>query len=115
MRKLRLGGVVISPDPLSNARVAHLGELSVRHFMPAIFQNRQFVVAGGLASYGGSIPDSHRLAGVHTGRVLKGEKPADLPVLQATKIELFINMKTAKALGVAVPAAVLARADEIVG
>ena len=115
LAKVRAGGLVMSPDTLVNARVEQLAQLSVRNSMPAVFQGRQFVAAGGLASYGGSIPDSHRLAGLHTARVLKGEKPADLPVVQATKIELFLNTKTAKALGVSVPPSVIARADEVIG
>ena len=113
--KARAGGLVISPDPFINTRLERLAQLSLRHSLPAIAQNREFVAAGGIAGYGGSVLDSYRLVGVHIARLLKGEKPSELPVLQATKIELFINLKTAKALGVSVPPAVLARADEIVG
>ena len=82
--------------------------------MPAIYEYHQFVAAGGLASYGGSIIDSYRLAGAYVGRVLKGEKPADLPVQQASKIELLINLKTAKALGITVPQSIQNRADEVI-
>jgi putative ABC transport system substrate-binding protein len=82
--------------------------------MPAIFQYREFAVAGGLLSYGGSVADSYRLSGVYTGRILKGEKPADLPVQQATKVELIVNLKTAKALGLTVPISLLGRADEVI-
>jgi putative ABC transport system substrate-binding protein len=82
--------------------------------MPAIHETREFVTAGGLMSYGGSIVDSYRLTGVYTGRVLKGEKPANLPVQQGTKVEFYINLKTAKALGITVPLPLSGRADEVI-
>ena len=82
--------------------------------MPTVFDDRPFVAAGGLVSYGGSISDAYRLAGVYTGRILKGEKPGELPILQATKVELYINLKTAKALGITVPLPLAARADEVI-
>ena len=113
--KVRARGLVISPDPFINTRLDRLAQLGLRHSLPAIAQNRDFVAAGGLAGYGGSVRDSYRLVGVHTGRLLKGEKPSELPVLQATKIELFINAKTAKTLAISIPPAVIARADEVVG
>jgi putative tryptophan/tyrosine transport system substrate-binding protein len=101
--QLRAGALVIVTDALFISRSEQLAALTVRHAVPAIFQYREFVVAGGLMSYGGSGTDPTRLVGVYTGRILKGEKPADLPVQQAAKVELFINLKTAKALGVTVP------------
>ena len=95
------------------SRSQELGALTLRHAMPAIFQYH-FAEAGGLMSYGGSVTDSYRLSGVYTGRILKGEKAADLPVQQATRVELIINLKTAKALGITVPLPLLGRADEVI-
>ena len=93
--------------------IERLAGLTLRHAVPAIDPYREFAAAGGLISYGSDNRESYRLAGVYTGRVLKGEKPADLPVQQATKVELFINLKTAKALGITVPLPVSGRADEV--
>ena len=106
--------LVIASDTFFVSRAEQLAALTVRHGVPSIFQDRQFVAAGGLLSYGGSNTDLYRQAGVYTGRILKGEKPADLPVVQITKIELIVNLRTAKALGLVIPQAVLARADEVI-
>ena len=101
--QLRAGGLVIGPGAFFTSRSEHLGALTFRNAVPAIYHTREFAVAGGLLSYGAALADAYRLTGNYTGRVLKGEKPADLPVQQATKVELYINLKTAKALGVNVP------------
>ena len=114
LTQLRAGGLVIGTDGFLVSRSEQLAALTLRHALPAIFQYRAFVEAGGLMSYGGSVTDSYRLSGIYAGRILKGEKPADLPVQQATKVELIINLKTAKALGLTVPLPLLGRADEVV-
>jgi putative ABC transport system substrate-binding protein len=112
--QLRAGGLVISTDPFFTNQSEQLGALALRHAMPAIYQYPPFVAAGGLMSYGGSITDNLRLIGGYTGRILNGEKPADLPVQQSSKIELIINLRTAKALGITVPITLLARADDVI-
>jgi putative ABC transport system substrate-binding protein len=113
-KQMRVGGLAIGTDGFFVSRSEQLAALVTRYAMPAIFQYREFAAAGGLMSYGDSIRDSYRLSGVYTGRILKGEKPADLPVQQATKVELIVNLKTAKALGLTVPMSLLTRADELI-
>jgi putative ABC transport system substrate-binding protein len=110
---LKAGGLVIETDGLFISR-GELGALTARHAMPAIFQFRAIVAAGGLMSYGGSLADTYRTSGLYAGRILKGEKPADLPVTQSTKFDLVINLKTAKALGLTVPSTLLAIADDVI-
>jgi len=114
LAQLRAGGLVIGASSFFIARQEQLAALSVRHAVPAVFENRQFAVAGGLMSYGSSLSDAYRLAGVYTARILKGEKPSELPVQQTTKIEMYINLTSAKALGLTVPPALWARADEMI-
>jgi len=110
----RAGGLAISADTFFSGKSAELATLAFRHAVPTISPYREFAKAGGLMSYGASITDLYRLVGVYTGRILKGEKPADLPVQQAGKVELIVNLKTAKALGIAFPPSLLARADEVI-
>jgi putative tryptophan/tyrosine transport system substrate-binding protein len=112
--QLRVGALIISTDTYFNTRSEHLAALSLRHAVPAISQYRPFVAAGGLMSYGSDETEAYRLAGAYAGRILKGEKPADLPVQQATKVELIINLKTAKTLGITVPQSIQSRADEVI-
>jgi putative ABC transport system substrate-binding protein len=104
---------VVASDGFFATHSEQLAGLTVRHAVPAIHQSRDFAIAGGLMSYAGSFLESHRQAGVYTGRILKGEKPADLPVQQVTKVELHINMKAARGLGVTIPLPLSGRADEI--
>jgi putative ABC transport system substrate-binding protein len=112
--QLRAGALVIGGDPFFLSRMEQLAALTLRHAMPAIYGGNEFPAAGGLISYGGDITDSFRLVGVYVGRILKGEKPADLPVQQSTKVELIINLKAAKTLGISVPLPLVYRADEII-
>jgi putative ABC transport system substrate-binding protein len=112
--KLQTSGLVIGTDSLFNTRKEELAALSLLHRMPTIHQYREFAVAGGLMSYGTETSDLSRQVGVYTGRILKGEKPAEIPVQQATKVELIINLKTAKTLGLTFPLPLLGRADEVI-
>ena len=105
---------MISAEPLFSSRRDKLIELTARQKLPAIYTLREFVTAGGLMSYGTSITEALRLAGLYAGRILKGEKPADLPVQQSAKVELAINLRTAKSLGITVPPQIVARADEVI-
>jgi putative tryptophan/tyrosine transport system substrate-binding protein len=110
----RAGGHVISADTFFSDKGAELAALASRHAMPTVSPYREFVAAGGLMSYGGSVTELYRLVGVYTGRILNGEKPADLPVQQVTKVDLVINLNTAKAFGLTVPISLLGRADEVI-
>jgi putative ABC transport system substrate-binding protein len=112
--QLRAGALIIGADPFFTSRSRQLGELTVARRIPTIYEFREFAAAGGLISYGTSLADSYRQVGIYTGRILKGEKPSDLPVQQATKVELILNLKTAKALGITVPISLLGRADEVI-
>ena len=110
----RIGGLVIGSDPFFNTQSEQLAGLFLHHSLPAAYQYREFAAAGGLMSYGGNTADPFRQAGIYAGRVLAGQKPADLPVVQSARVELIINLNTARALGVTVPLALLGRADEVI-
>jgi len=114
MVQRRVGGLVVMADPFLIDQRKQLVELAARHAIPAIYPDRSFADIGGLMSYGSSVLDLNHRAGVYVGKTLKGAKPADLPIYQSTKIELVINLKTAKALGLTVPVTLLTRADEVI-
>jgi putative ABC transport system substrate-binding protein len=114
VREMRAGGLVFSSDPYFAYRSHQLAELAVRHAVPAITQSRDFPLAGGLMSYGGDFHQSHRHSGMYAGRILRGEKPSDLPVQRVTKVELFINLKAASALNISFPPSILSSADTVI-
>ena len=114
IERQRAGALAVGNSALFNSRGDQLATLAARYTLPTITPTREFVTAGGLMSYGSSLADNYRLTGVHVAQILKGEKAATLPVVQAAKVELVLNLKTAKALGLTVPSALLARADEVI-
>lgn len=114
LSQLRAGGLVVVGGTFFVSHEEQLAALTVRHAVPAAFEHREFAAAGGLLSYGSNITDAYRLTGIYTGRILKGDKPAELPVQQATKVELYINLKAARALGITVPLPLSGRADELI-
>jgi putative ABC transport system substrate-binding protein len=114
LSQLKTEALVIGSDPFFSRYIEKIAELALRYRMPAIYQYAEFTTAGGLMSYGGNVGESYHIAGVYVGRILNGEKPANLPVQQVIKVELIVNLKTAKALGITVPSQIVARADEII-
>jgi putative ABC transport system substrate-binding protein len=114
LSQLGAGGLVVAGGPFFASHGEQLAAMALRHAVPVAFQRREFTTAGGLLSYGSDLTESYRLAGIYTGRILNGDKPADLPVQQATKVELYINLKTAKTFGITVPLTLSGRADEVI-
>jgi putative ABC transport system substrate-binding protein len=114
LARRRVDGLIVAADPFLDSRRERIVKLVMSHAVPAIFQWREFVQAGGLISYGTSLSDAHRQQGIYTGKILRGAKPADLPVVQPTKFELFVNVKTANTLGLTLPTSILLRADEVI-
>jgi putative tryptophan/tyrosine transport system substrate-binding protein len=111
---LRAGGLLITRDPLFTSRTEQLAALAVHHAVPAVYEWREFAAAGGLLSYGASITDEYHMAGTYTGRILMGDKPADLPVQQVTRVERYVNLKAAEALGINVPNCLIGRDDAVI-
>jgi putative ABC transport system substrate-binding protein len=108
------GAVIVESDPFFNGATEQLVTLAARHSVPVVFPRREFTVAGGLASYGTSLTEAYRQLGIYTGRILKGDNPADLPILLPSRYELVVNLKTAKVLGIETPTSILLRADEVI-
>jgi putative ABC transport system substrate-binding protein len=114
LAKLRTGGLVLGGDPFFNSQFEQIAALALRNRLPSIYSAESYPAAGGLMSYGGNASEAYKQAGIYTGRILRGEKLANLPVQQVTKVELVINLKIAKALGISLPLALLGRADEVI-